>query len=256
MTITQDFFISVMQAVDNNYSCHLMTSDSRLINIIRQLKDVRINDYYFDILLNTENKNTLIAHALAFNSEKHISYFEIFRDNHLVFISYDGFEKGVISSIIPLSEDFIARFVKTSMCEVVGKITITQSFLIDTLNLIEDEDVYCELQTSYDELIASIKQMDNAEVIDNYSAYFPLNKKNRKLLIDNVIQYYSEEYIHHFAIQKENTSLFTAHDGFEIGLISSRVSLSEEFVARFVNTLCSVILPSGEVSRFAEVKRR
>ena len=231
-----------MQAVNNNFSCHLMTSDGRLINIIKQLKDVRMNDYYFDILLNTENKNALITHALAFNSGKHISRFEIFKDYyHLVFISYNGFKRGVASSIIPLSEDFVAKFVKTKICEVVGKITITQSFLIDALNLIEDEYVYCELQTNYDELIASIKQMDNAEVIDDYSAYFPLNKKNRKLLIDNVIQYYSEEYIHHFAIQKENIPLFTAHDGFEIGIISSSVSLSEDFIAKFVNTeLCGI----------------
>ena len=147
MTITQDFFRSVIQAVDNNFFCYLMTSDDRLINTIKQLNGTRMYDYYSDISLSTENKNVLISHVLTFNAEKHVSRFEIFKDNHLVFISYNGFEKGLISSIIPLSEDFIDKFVKTKICRVADKMTITQDFFISTLFLFKENNLYCKLQS-------------------------------------------------------------------------------------------------------------
>jgi len=241
MTITQEFFISVMQAVDNNFSCNLMTSDDRLINTIKQLNDTRIYDYYSDISLSTENKDALISHVLAFNSERHISRFEIFNDNHLVFISYNGFEKGVISSIIPLSEDFIDKFVKTKMCRVTDKMTITQNFFIDVLNLINEENLYCESQSSDDNLIKAIQRFDKAVVIGNYSAYFTLNDDSKKILIDTVVQYHSEENMAYFEIKKEGIPLFLAYDGFEIAEIAGDFQFSDRFIEEYIRTdLCIV----------------
>jgi hypothetical protein len=239
MAITQDFFTNVMQAVDNDFSCYLMTSDGRLINVIKQLKDVRINNHYYDILLSAENKNILITQILTFNLEKHISRFEIFKNNHLVFISYDGFKKGVISSIIPLSEDFIAKFVKTKICWIADKMTITQDFFISVLRMV-DNNLFCSLETSDEELINTIQQLNNVEVYDCYSADILLNMENKNALIAHILAFNTAECISYFEIKKENTPLFVAYDGFEIGIISSSVSLSEEFIAKFVNTLCGI----------------
>ncbi len=241
MTIAQDFFISVIQVVNNNFLCRLKTSDSKLINIIKQLSDVRINDYCFDILLSAENKNALITYVFECDSEKHISHFEIFKDNHLVFMSHDGFEKGVISSIIPLSENFITKFVNTKICNVTAdKMTITQDFFISVLHAV-DNNFWGSLETSDEELINTIKQLNNVKVYDSYSANILLNTKNKNALIAHIFAFNTAEYISYFEIKKENTPIFVAYDGFEIGIISSSVSLSEEFINKFINTrLCGI----------------
>jgi len=99
-----------------------MTSDRRLTNAVKQLKDARMYDYYSYIPLSAENKNKLISHVLAFNSEKHISRFEIFKDNNIIFVAYDGFEIAEIASEIQLSESFIEKYVRTDLCIVLEKV--------------------------------------------------------------------------------------------------------------------------------------
>ncbi|MDR1729409.1 MAG: hypothetical protein LBR52_01970 [Prevotellaceae bacterium] len=240
MTITQDFFIDVLCSIDSSFAGHLMTSDRGLINTIQQLNDVRMYDYYSYIPLNTANRNALIIQVREFNSEKHISLFEIFKDNHLVFISCDGFEKGVISSIIPLSENFITKFVKTKICRVSDKMTITQDFFISVLYAV-DNNLLCSLETSDEELINTIQQLNNIKIYDSYSADILLNKENKDALISHILASNTVEYISYFEIKKENLTLFVAYDGFEIGIISSSVSLSENFIAKFVDTkLCGI----------------
>ena len=56
------------------------------------------------------------------------------------------------------------------------------------------------------------------------------------MLVDNVIEFHSEEYIHHFEIQKEKKNLFVAYDGFEIAQITSEIQLSEYFIKKYVKT--------------------
>jgi len=252
MTITQDFFVNVLHAIGDNSCCYLQTSDNRLINTIQQLSNTRMSDHYSDILLNTKNKNALITHVIALGSEVYISRFEILKENQLVFISHDGFKKGVISSSIPLSEEFIVKFVNTKMCVVTDTMTITQDFLISTLTLFKGDNFYCELQSDYNSLIASIRQMEASKIIGDYSASFFLNETNRQILIDNVIRYNSEKYMHHFEIKRENTPLFCSHDGFEIAEIASEIYLPEAFIAKYVRTeLCvvwdKIIYPSEQM---------
>ncbi|MDR3246020.1 MAG: hypothetical protein LBT50_06260 [Prevotellaceae bacterium] len=120
MTTTQDFFINILQLVDNNLKCSLQTSDNSLINVIKQMKNVKIYDSdSVDILLNLENKQSLINHIIAYNSEEFIYHFEILRNNEIIFISHDGFEIATISSNVQLSEDFITKFVDTGTCIIV-----------------------------------------------------------------------------------------------------------------------------------------
>jgi hypothetical protein len=119
--------------------------------------------------------------------------------------------------------------------------TITQNFFIDVLKLFIKDNLYCDLQSSCDNLIKSIKQFDKAVVIGDYSAYFPLNETNKKILIDNIMLYHSEEYMHHFEIKENDRPLFMAHDGFEIAEIVSEITLSENFIEKYVRTnLCIV----------------
>ncbi len=116
------------------------------------------------------------------------------------------------------------------------KRSVTQVFFIDVLNLFKEDGLYCEIQSDDDKLINSIKLFDQAIVTGDYSAYFPLNEENKKMLVDNVIEFHSEEYIHHFEIQKEKKNLFVAYDGFEIAQITSEIQLSEYFIKKYVKT--------------------
>jgi hypothetical protein len=243
MTATQDFFTSILYAIDDSFYCHLQTSDNGLINTIQQLNGTKeMYNYFSYIPLNAENKNTLIRHVLAFNSEKHISRFAMFKDNHLVFISYDNFKKGVISSSIPLFEDFIAKFVNTKMCKMTNTKTITQDFFISVLSIFIENNLYCELQSSCNHLIKNIEQFDKSEVIGDYSACFLLNERSKKTLVDNVIQYHSEEHTNYFEIKDNDKPLFIAYDGFEIAQIVSEIQLSKDFIEKYVKTdLCGVV---------------
>jgi len=245
MTVTQEFFINVLYVIEGNSFCYLQTSDLGLIDTIQQLHGTtKMYNYFFYIPLNAENKNTLITHVLAFNSERHISRFVMFKDNHRIFISYDGFKKGVISSMsgVLLPECFIAKFVQTKICNLVKKRSITQDFFINVLCLFKGDNIYCDFQSSDNNLINNIQQFNKAVIIGNYSAYFPLNRASKKILVDNVIKYNSEEYMHHFAIQRENITLFVAHDGFEIAQIISEIQLPKDFIEKYVKTnLCGIV---------------
>ena len=120
--------------------------------------------------------------------------------------------------------------------------TTTQNFFSDVLNLINGKDLYCELQSSDDNLIKAIQQFDKVIVKGNYSAYFPLNDDSKKKLIDTVVRYHSEENIHHFEIKKEGRPLFLAHDGFEIAEIAGDFQFSDRFIEEYIRTdLCIVL---------------
>ena len=116
MKTTQDFFISVLQLVNDNLICSLQTSDNNLIDVIKHMKNAKIYGWSADIVLSTENKRLLIKQVLLFNSEEKINYFEISKDDNIIFISYDGFEIGSITSGIVLPDIFISKFVTTGMC--------------------------------------------------------------------------------------------------------------------------------------------
>ncbi|GHT79476.1 hypothetical protein AGMMS50262_23220 [Bacteroidia bacterium] len=119
--------------------------------------------------------------------------------------------------------------------------TLTQEFLIDILNLIKGDNLYCYLATSFDNLIDSIKNIEAAVINGNYNCSFHLNDVSKKILIDNVVKYHSEEYVHNFEIKEENEPLFLAFDGFEIANIASKIKLSESFIEKYVRTeLCIV----------------
>lgn len=236
MTITQDFLISLLHEINNNFSCYLMTSNSKLIDAIQRLRDVRIYNQCSDILLNTENKNEIIKHVLAFNSEENISHFELFIDDMFVFMSHDGFKINVISPIIPLSKEFVAKFVDSKMCTVINTKTITQDFFISVLHLFKKDGLFCEFQSMYDNLLNAVREIDGAIVKDSYSAYFPFNDESRSVLIDSSLKHNSEMYIHHFEILEDNKIVFISHDEFEVGTISSSIFLPEIFISKFVKT--------------------
>jgi len=120
--------------------------------------------------------------------------------------------------------------------------TITQNFFIDVLNTIKKEGLFCKVQSSDDELINAIKKDDSVIIEDDYSAYFPLNDKTKKILIDTIIRYHSEEYIHYFEIKEDDKPLFVAYDGFEIADIVAEFQFSENFIEQYVRTgLCIVL---------------
>jgi len=124
MTITQDFFISILQLVDDDLLCSIQTSDENLMHAMNQMKNVKIIGWSADIILSMENKRLLIKHVMSFNTEERINYFLILKDDKIIFISYDGFEIGTIASSITLPDIFISKFVKTGICWVAENIDI------------------------------------------------------------------------------------------------------------------------------------
>jgi hypothetical protein len=120
--------------------------------------------------------------------------------------------------------------------------TLTQNFFTDVLTLVKGDNLYCELQSSDDNLMKTVKEIDGADVVGDYSATFPLNEKAKKMLIDNIMLYNSEEDIHRFEIQSDGRLLFIAYDGFEIANIVSDIQLPENFIRKYLNMdLCYVV---------------
>jgi len=121
--------------------------------------------------------------------------------------------------------------------------TITQDFFVNVLTLFKENNFYCEFQSGYDHLMKGIKQCDNVMIVEDYSAYFPLNEKNKKILIENVLKYHSEKYMNYFEIKSsENIPLFCSYDSFEIAEIASEIQLSENFIEKYVKTELCIVL--------------
>ena len=120
--------------------------------------------------------------------------------------------------------------------------TATQSFFIDVLSLFNKDNLFCKFQSSDDHLIEAIMQYDKDVVIDNYSAFFPLNIYSKKILVDTVIRYNSEENMHYFEIKGNGLPLFLAFDGFEIAEIVADLEFSEHFIEQYIRTNLCIVL--------------
>jgi hypothetical protein len=111
--------------------------------------------------------------------------------------------------------------------------TETQCFAVAILNVIPN-GYQCEIRTTDDCLIDTIKQMDNGVVTDEYICKFCMTIKNKTLLKKLIECCHAEKNMHYFAIKCENDLLFEAYDGFEIGEFYKEIELPQDFISSFV----------------------
>ncbi len=128
MAIEKDFFVSVLEMVDDGLMCSLQTYDDDLNAIIDKIKGSKIYSWADTFILDSANKNILIEYATDNeDSIAQIYYFEIKKGDDIVFVAYDGFEIGMISSCMKLTEKFVKNFVETDLCGIVDTIVTAQS---------------------------------------------------------------------------------------------------------------------------------
>jgi hypothetical protein len=119
MTETQKFFTAVLDLVPINSSCEIRTSNEELIKTISSLENsVVTNNYECNFLLTEHNKKILLISVREYHLEEYMHSFEVDYDGKTIFVAFDGFEIGTISSSINLPVNFIDDFVHAGICTI------------------------------------------------------------------------------------------------------------------------------------------